>query len=273
MSGERDGASHADRVPSKSLPSPFHVHRRKAATKGRRGPGGPQDAVADARSARGRAVAAARRPTSAPPRKSAANAPLSRPESPDRSRKVGRMTTIVLQSGTKWGTFPLAKPVRGGGAPPTPPPRIDSTSLAPRTTCALAFHGTFDHTLDAKNRLTIPSKFRARARGQGVPRQGRGPLHLALSRGDVHGDDRARRSSGLNPLSPQARELQRASSTANAMDDGAGLGRPRDAAARASWSTPAIGREVVDHRRRRLPRALGPLGLGGLRHRPHAARA
>ena len=28
-------------------------------------------------------------------------------------------------------------------------------------TCALAFTGTFEHTLDAKNRLTIPSKFRA----------------------------------------------------------------------------------------------------------------
>ena len=28
-------------------------------------------------------------------------------------------------------------------------------------TCALAFTGTFEHNLDAKNRLTIPSKFRA----------------------------------------------------------------------------------------------------------------
>ena len=25
----------------------------------------------------------------------------------------------------------------------------------------MAFRGTFDHTLDAKNRLTVPSKFRA----------------------------------------------------------------------------------------------------------------
>jgi len=31
----------------------------------------------------------------------------------------------------------------------------------------MAFRGTFDHTLDAKNRLTIPAKFRA-ALGEGV---------------------------------------------------------------------------------------------------------
>ena len=63
-----------------------------------------------------------------------------------------------------WGTFPLRQPVRGGGAPPTPPPRIDSTSLLPDS-CALAFHGTFEHTLDAKHRLTVPSKFRSALAG------------------------------------------------------------------------------------------------------------
>ena len=31
----------------------------------------------------------------------------------------------------------------------------------------MAFRGTFDHTLDAKNRLTVPAKFRA-ALGEGV---------------------------------------------------------------------------------------------------------
>ena len=31
---------------------------------------------------------------------------------------------------------------------------------------ALAFHGTFDHTLDAKNRLTVPSKFRSALAGK-----------------------------------------------------------------------------------------------------------
>ena len=30
----------------------------------------------------------------------------------------------------------------------------------------MAFHGTFDHTLDAKNRLTVPSKFRSALAGK-----------------------------------------------------------------------------------------------------------
>ena len=54
--------------------------------------------------------------------------------------------------------------------------------------------------------------------------------------------------------------------------DRAGFRRPRDADAevpRARGDRPR-GR---DHRRRRLPRALGPLHLGGLRHRPGGASA
>ena len=47
---------------------------------------------------------------------------------------------------------------RGGGAPPTPPPRLEfkdgELPLVP-------FRGTFDHTLDAKNRLTVPARYRA----------------------------------------------------------------------------------------------------------------
>ncbi len=38
---------------------------------------------------------------------------------------VGRKLRKVLRCGTKWATTPRDKPVRGGGAPPTPPPRID----------------------------------------------------------------------------------------------------------------------------------------------------
>ena len=30
----------------------------------------------------------------------------------------------------------------------------------------MAFHGTFEHTLDSKNRLTIPAKFRAALAGK-----------------------------------------------------------------------------------------------------------
>ena len=70
------------------------------------------------------------RPPLVPPHEHRLFAGKTCPQNDTDSSNVGRMTTIVLQSGTKWGTFPLAKPVRGGGAPPTPPPRIDSTPSA-----------------------------------------------------------------------------------------------------------------------------------------------
>ncbi len=47
---------------------------------------------------------------------------------------------------------------RGGGAPPTPPPRLGITSMG---VPLVPFRGTFDHTLDAKNRLTVPARYRA----------------------------------------------------------------------------------------------------------------
>ncbi|MDP9293945.1 MAG: division/cell wall cluster transcriptional repressor MraZ [Actinomycetota bacterium] len=72
----------------------------------------------------------------------------------------------------------------------------------------MAFHGTFEHTLDAKHRLTVPSKFRGALAGRaflvkGVdrcisvyPEQTYSAMtHAALA--------------GLNPFSPEARELRR----------------------------------------------------------------
>jgi MraZ protein len=72
----------------------------------------------------------------------------------------------------------------------------------------MAFRGTFDHSLDAKNRLTIPAKFRA-ALSDGV----------VLAKGiercvqvwtpkafDAYVGEALR---GLNPLSEQARKLNR----------------------------------------------------------------
>jgi MraZ protein len=87
----------------------------------------------------------------------------------------------------------------------------------------LAFHGTFEHTLDAKNRLTVPSKFRTALAGRVFLVKGVDPCisvypeetYSALTRDAL---------SGLNPFSPQARELKRMF-FGNAMDtelDGAG---------------------------------------------------
>ena len=52
----------------------------------------------------------------------------------------------------------------------------------------MAFTGTFEHTLDAKNRLTIPSKFRAELSKGVYLSRAIDELRLAVSGGDLHGD-------------------------------------------------------------------------------------
>src|SRR3954464_2556139 len=72
----------------------------------------------------------------------------------------------------------------------------------------MAFRGTFDHTLDAKNRLTIPAKFRASlAEGVGLAKG----LERCAPGGAPGGDDGDVRTAlaGLNPLSEPARKLGR----------------------------------------------------------------
>jgi MraZ protein len=87
----------------------------------------------------------------------------------------------------------------------------------------LAFHGTFDHTLDAKNRLTVPSKFRSALAGKVFLVKGADRC-LSVYPEDTYTRMTASALEGLNPLSPQARELRRYL-FANAMEaelDGAG---------------------------------------------------
>jgi MraZ protein len=72
----------------------------------------------------------------------------------------------------------------------------------------LAFHGTFEHTLDAKNRLTVPAKFRAALAGRvflvkGVDRC------LSVYPEETYSAMTERALSGLNPFSPEARDLKR----------------------------------------------------------------
>jgi MraZ protein len=78
----------------------------------------------------------------------------------------------------------------------------------------LSFRGTFEHALDAKNRLTVPARFRPALAGGAVlarshevtPGSAR-----CVSIWTPDGYDRftARVLDGLNPLSPEARQLQR----------------------------------------------------------------
>jgi MraZ protein len=72
----------------------------------------------------------------------------------------------------------------------------------------LAFHGTFEHSLDAKNRLTIPVKFRAALAGKVFLVRGVDPCVSVYPEATYTSLTEAALS-GLNPFSPQARELKR----------------------------------------------------------------
>jgi MraZ protein len=78
----------------------------------------------------------------------------------------------------------------------------------------LSFRGTFDHALDAKHRLTIPSKFRA-ALANGVvlaasPETSKqAPRSIAIWTPEAYDSYTAAALAGLNPISPDARELKR----------------------------------------------------------------
>jgi MraZ protein len=78
----------------------------------------------------------------------------------------------------------------------------------------LVFRGTFDHALDAKNRLTVPAKFRT-ALADGVVLAGSPEVtpgearSLSIWTPDAYDAFTASTLSGLNPLSPTARELKR----------------------------------------------------------------
>ena len=72
----------------------------------------------------------------------------------------------------------------------------------------MAFHGTFEHTLDAKNRLTVPSKLRT-AFSEGAFLVKEADRCISLYPASTYSALTQAALSGLNPLSPQARELKR----------------------------------------------------------------
>jgi MraZ protein len=78
----------------------------------------------------------------------------------------------------------------------------------------LIFRGTFEHALDAKHRLTVPSKFRAALAGGVVlaasPETNPGaPRSIAIWTPDAYEDYTQAVLHGLNPLSSTARDLNR----------------------------------------------------------------
>ena len=72
----------------------------------------------------------------------------------------------------------------------------------------MAFHGTFDHSLDAKHRLTVPSKLRA-AFSEGAFLVEGADECLSLYPARTYSALVDAALAGLNPLSAQARRLNR----------------------------------------------------------------
>ena len=76
------------------------------------------------------------------------------------------------------------------------------------------FRGTFEHALDAKHRLTVPSKFRAALSGGVVLAASHevtpdSPRSVSIWTPEGYDAFTAQTLSGLNPSSPKARELKR----------------------------------------------------------------
>lgn len=78
----------------------------------------------------------------------------------------------------------------------------------------MIFRGTFEHSLDAKHRLTVPAKYRAALAGGVVlavsPETEPGtPRSIAIWTPAAYETYTQAALAGLNPLSPRARELKR----------------------------------------------------------------
>jgi MraZ protein len=78
----------------------------------------------------------------------------------------------------------------------------------------LIFRGTFEHALDAKHRLTVPSKFRAALAGGVVlaaspETTAAAPRSIAIWTPDGYETYTATALTGLSPIAPEARDLKR----------------------------------------------------------------
>ncbi len=78
----------------------------------------------------------------------------------------------------------------------------------------MIFRGTFEHALDAKHRLTVPSKFRASLAGGVVIAASQevsegSPRSVSIWTPETFEEFTTQTLSGMNPSSPKARELKR----------------------------------------------------------------
>ncbi len=72
----------------------------------------------------------------------------------------------------------------------------------------MAFTGRFEHSLDAKNRLTVPAKYRAALAGTVYVVRGADPC-ISVYPEAAYRDLAERSLAGLNPLSAQAKRASR----------------------------------------------------------------
>ncbi|HLM50099.1 MAG TPA: division/cell wall cluster transcriptional repressor MraZ [Solirubrobacteraceae bacterium] len=88
----------------------------------------------------------------------------------------------------------------------------------------MAFRGTFDYSLDAKNRLTVPAKFRPTLAGGVVLSRSLDVPCVELWRPDAYDRFTTESLKDLNPMAPEVRRLRRffASSSFETELDGAG---------------------------------------------------
>jgi MraZ protein len=78
----------------------------------------------------------------------------------------------------------------------------------------LIFRGTFEHALDAKHRLTVPSKFRAALAGGVVlaaspETNSDAPRSIAIWKPEAYDSYTSAALAGLSPIAPKARDLKR----------------------------------------------------------------
>jgi MraZ protein len=73
----------------------------------------------------------------------------------------------------------------------------------------LAFHGTFEHTLDSKNRLTMPAKFRAALADGVFLVRSEDPSCISVYPAATYETIATQALAGMNPLSREAREAKR----------------------------------------------------------------
>ena len=78
----------------------------------------------------------------------------------------------------------------------------------------MIFRGTFEHALDAKHRLTVPSKFRAALAGGVVlaaspETTAAAPRSIAIWKPEAYESYTAAALDGFSPISPEARDLKR----------------------------------------------------------------